>query len=79
LYYDHALLEEKIYSVINNLPICRFWRETSQLVSKNAHLKRVGSAYPFWLEPYMVGTEYTFFTPSTIARRGVVAIEAIKK
>ena len=80
LYYDHALLEEKIYGVIGKpARMAVFGEKRPGSFRKNAHLKRVGNEYPFWLEPYIVGTEYTFFDSiDDLPGEGVVAVEAIK-
>ena len=80
LYYDQALLEEKIYGVIGKpARIAVFGEKRPGSFAENAHLKRLGNGYPFWREPYMVGTEYTFFDSiDNLPGEGVVAIEAIK-
>lgn len=81
-YYDEKGLRENIFRVTGKPDrMVIFGEKTTGLFFRNATLKRVlGSRYPFWREPYMMATEYRYFsTLGELPGEGVVYLEFVKK
>jgi len=80
-YYDHALLESRIYRVTGRpVYIAVYGEKRRGLFFRNASMKRLlGSLYPFWREPYMMAKEYRSFTSTAeLPGEGVVILEFVK-
>lgn len=80
-FYDSALLDERVFSVVGrpvNIEI--YGEKISGSFARNAEQKRrLRRGYPFWREPYMMGREYRFFrTLEELPGDGVIAMTFIK-
>jgi len=80
-FYDSALLDERVFSVVGrpiNFEI--YGEKISGSFAKNAEQKRrLRRGYPFWREPYMMGREYRIFsTLEELPGEGVVAMTFLK-
>jgi hypothetical protein len=80
-YYDHGQIESKIYST-TGMParIAVYGEKKNGFFFRNAGMKRLlGPLYPFWREPYMMATEYQFFSSmDELPGEGVVLLEFVK-
>ncbi len=80
-YYDSALLEERVFSVLGRPADIEIYGEKIRgSFARNAEQKRrLRQGYPFWREPYMMGREYRRFASiEDLPGDGVVAMTFIK-
>ncbi len=81
LYYDSVILKEKIFPITGKpARMVIYGEKEAGSFAKNAHLKRSrGAGYPFWREPYVMGSEYAYFQSiQSLPGEGVVAMEFVK-
>jgi len=81
-FYDAELLERRVFSVLgrpSRLEV--FGEKVAGSFARNAEQKRrLGEAYPFWREPYMMGRDYRRFPSiADLPGDGVVGMTFIKR
>jgi hypothetical protein len=76
-FYDQELLKERIYSVTGSPAEIGIYGERESGCSlANRRQKNEDPDYPFWREPYLMGTRFSFFdTIGELPGWGVVTME----
>ena len=79
-YYDQTLLEQRIFSVIGAPQRLSVFGETvAGTFLANATSKRADPYYPYWREPYMVASEYEYFSSvDELPGEGVIGMVFVK-
>ena len=81
-YYDARSLRERVYSILGQ-PDCLevYGEKRAGSFARNAEQKRrLGPAYPFWREPYMMATEYRRFASiEELPGEGVACMTFVRK
>jgi hypothetical protein len=80
-FYNQILLQERVYSITGNPTRCAVYGEKKiDTFKDNREKKCSGSGYPYWREPYMMGTDYKYFDSiDDLPGWGVTAMEFIKQ
>jgi len=80
-YYDQVRLQTSIYSV-TGVPCYAavYGEKVNGLFFRNTSMKRLlGFLYPFWREPYMMATEYQYYSNTDeLPGEGVIMLEFLK-
>lgn len=79
-YYDQSLLEQRIFSVVGTPQRISVFGETvAGSFLANATRKRADPHYPYWREPYMVASEYEYFScVDALPGEGVIGMVFVK-
>lgn len=79
--YDETLLNKNIFSVTGPPSHMAIYGEKiSGTLFRNSTQKRASRAYPFWIEPLMMGRDFAFFDSiSSLPGEGVAAMELTKR
>jgi predicted SAM-dependent methyltransferase len=79
--YDHALLEERIFSVTGYPTRFAIFGEKRRGTLQSWLVKRwTGQKYPLWKEPYAVSREFRYYESLLdLPGDGVIAMEVVKK
>lgn len=81
-FYDAESLESRVFSVLGRPSRMEvFGEKVAGSFARNAEQKRrLGEAYPFWREPYMMGTDYRGFPSiADLPGDGVVGMTFVKR
>jgi len=81
-YYDNKQLESSIYSITGTPTYISVYGEKKKgLFFRNTSMKRLlGPFYPFWREPYMMATEFKYFSSvDKLPGEGVIMLEFVKQ
>jgi SAM-dependent methyltransferase len=82
--YDRRLLAANVFAITGEpRSTSIFGEKLAGSLARNSHRKRSDSTYPYWREPYMMGTEYGYFDDlddlDDLPGEGVIGMLFVKK